>query len=285
MAAEPPDPKRASGLFAAAEPGKVAAVAEPPKPGGDSQLFLQAVKPEPAPAATAPAAAPATEPAAPVDLQSVPGEYPGDDAPKEQIAAWMAAEAEKRGIPAQLPVMAALVESNLTNVNFGDADSLGYFQMRASIWESEYPGYADDPDKQIDWFLDTAERVKEQRVSRGQPIDDPSQYGEWIADVERPAEQYRDRYQHRLDEANNLLKDAPKAAPPPAPAPAPAAAPRDRAGRARADRPVAVRPGRRRRQAATRRRSRCWRTRTSCSTTSASPTSRRARSTRGSSPC
>ncbi len=47
----------------------------------------------------------------------------------------MAAEAEKRGLPAQLPVMAALVESNLTNVNFGDADSLGYFQMRVSFWE------------------------------------------------------------------------------------------------------------------------------------------------------
>ena len=27
------------------------------------------------------------------------------------------------------------------------------------------------------------------------PIDDPRQFGEWIADVELPAEQYRSRYQ------------------------------------------------------------------------------------------
>ena len=162
------------------------------------------------------AAAPAPEPGA-VDLSGVGGDYPGDDAPKEQIAAWMAKEAEKRGLPAQLPVMAALVESNLTNVDHGDADSLGYFQMRVSIWESDYPGFADDPKKQIDWFLDTAERVKEQRVSRGQSITDPSQFGEWIADVERPAEQYRYRYQERLDQANQLLKDAPKTAPTPQP--------------------------------------------------------------------
>jgi cell wall-associated NlpC family hydrolase len=217
--APPPDPKRASGLFAAAQPGKVAAAApDPPKPGGASQLFMQAIKPEPAPAAPAAAPAPAAEPAAAaVDLSGVAGDYPGDDAPKEQIAAWMAKEAEKRGLPPQLPVMAALVESNLTNVNYGDADSLGYFQMRTSFWESKYPGFADDPKKQIDWFLDTAEGVKEQRVSRGQSITDPSQFGEWIADVERPAEQYRYRYQERLEQAEQLLKDAPKTAPPAAP--------------------------------------------------------------------
>ena len=80
--------------------------------------------------------------------------------------------------------MAALVELDLTNVNFGDADSLGYFQMRVSVWESQYPGFADDPEKQVDWFLDTAERVKEQRVSRGQSITDPNQFGEWIADAD-----------------------------------------------------------------------------------------------------
>ena len=40
-----------------------------------------------------------------------------------------------------------------------------------------------------------------QRVARGLPVDDPTHYGEWIADVERPAAQYRGRYQVRLDEA------------------------------------------------------------------------------------
>src|SRR5215208_4038736 len=126
----------------------------------------------------------------------------------------MAKAAEQRGLPAQLPVMAALVESNLTNVNFGDADSLGYFQMRVSVWEADYPGFGQDPEKQLDWFLDTAEGVKAQRIARGQPIDDPTQYGEWIADTERPAEQFRGRYQLKLDEANGLLKAAPPAAAP-----------------------------------------------------------------------
>ena len=63
------------------------------------------------------------------------------------------------------------------------------------------PATPTTPRSRLDWFLDQAEAVKAQRVSRGQPIDDPSQFGEWIADVERPAEQYRGRYQLRLDEA------------------------------------------------------------------------------------
>src|SRR5829696_1479919 len=58
-----------------------------------------------------------------------PNTYPGDDAPREQIAAWMANEAKKRGLPAQLPVMASLVESGMTNIQGGDADSVGFYQM------------------------------------------------------------------------------------------------------------------------------------------------------------
>ena len=34
---------------------------------------------------------------------------------------------------------------------------------------------------------------------------DPSHWGDWIADVERPAAQYRGRYQLRLGEARGLL--------------------------------------------------------------------------------
>jgi hypothetical protein len=47
---------------------------------------------------------------------------------------------------------------------------------------------------------------------------DPSRWGEWIADVERPAEQFRGRYQLRLDEATALAActDVP---PPPTTAP------------------------------------------------------------------
>ena len=94
----------------------------------------------------------------------------------------------------------------MKNLNFGDADSVGFFQMRVGIWNhGAYAGYPDKPELQVKWFLDQAEAVKKQRIAAGQPIDDPNQYGDWIADVERPAEQYRGRYQLRLDEAHGLL--------------------------------------------------------------------------------
>jgi hypothetical protein len=105
--------------------------------------------------------------------------------------------------------MASLVESGLRNLDSGDADSVGFFQMRTSIWDQGvYRGYQDRADLQLQWFLDHAEAVKGARVAAGQPIDDPNSYGEWIADVERPAEQYRGRYQLRLDEARALLDEA-----------------------------------------------------------------------------
>ena len=119
----------------------------------------------------------------------------------------MAAEAQRRGLPPELPVMAALVESGLANLPGGDADSVGFFQMRMSIWNSgDYVGYADQPEKQLDWFLDHAKAVQAQRVAAGLPVKDPAHYGEWIADVERPAAQYRGRYQERLEEAHELLR-------------------------------------------------------------------------------
>jgi hypothetical protein len=143
------------------------------------------------------------------DLQGVDSAYPGDNAPREQVAAWMASAAQKRGLPPELPVMASVTESGLRNLNYGDADSVGFFQMRVSIWnQGAYSGYADKPERQLDWFLDHAEAVKKQRLARGLPVDDPKQYGEWIADVENPAAQYRGRYQANLAQARNLLAQA-----------------------------------------------------------------------------
>ncbi len=150
------------------------------------------------------------------DLDGAPTAYPGDGAPREQIAAWMARAAKARGLPPELPVMASLVESNLQNLSYGHADSVGFFQMRASIWDQgEYAGYAQRPELQLEWFLDHAEAMGKQRVARGLPVDDPDHYGEWIADVERPAAQYRGRYQLQFDEAREVLAafEAPDAAP------------------------------------------------------------------------
>ena len=58
------------------------------------------------------------------------------------------------------------------------------------------------------WFIDHALAVKKQRLAAGDRgfLKDPGQWGNWIADVERPAEQYRYRYQERLEEARGLLR-------------------------------------------------------------------------------
>jgi cell wall-associated NlpC family hydrolase len=142
-----------------------------------------------------------------LDLGDTAGSYPGDDASQPEVAAWMGSEAQKRGLPAELPVMAGLVESGLRNLGGGDADSVGFFQMRVGIWnKGDYAGYPDQAELQLKWFLDQAAAVKQQRIAAGKPVNNPGSYGEWIADVERPAVQYRGRYQLRLEEARGLLR-------------------------------------------------------------------------------
>lgn len=134
-----------------------------------------------------------------------PHPYPGDDAAKESVALWMAAGASARGIPPELPVMAALVESGLSNLPYGDADSVGFFQMRERYWnQGEYAGYPDRPELQLEWFIDHAVTELERRVARGLAATE-LEFGEWIADVEKPAAQYRYRYQLRLSEARALI--------------------------------------------------------------------------------
>ena len=195
--------------------------------GGDAPPAAPPVTPA-APAAVVPdqpaAGGVADAAVAGADVAGGANPYPGDDASKAQLAAWMGREAEKRGLPKQLPVMASLVESGVKNLNFGDADSVGFFQMRVGIWnQGAYKGFPEKPELQVKWFLDQAEAVKKQRVARGQSVTDPNQFGDWIADVERPAAQYRSRYGMRLGEANDLLGQATAA--PAAPAAAAAAAP------------------------------------------------------------
>ena len=123
----------------------------------------------------------------------------------------MGRQAHKAGLPAELPIMAALTESGLTNVNYGDRDSLGFFQMRTSIWDQgEYKGFADHPELQLKWFIDHAVAVRQQAIERGDTNfgQDKSKWGDWVADVERPAEEYRYRYATHLEEADGLLAQA-----------------------------------------------------------------------------
>ncbi|HET6550156.1 MAG TPA: hypothetical protein VFG79_16960, partial [Solirubrobacter sp.] len=131
-----------------------------------------------------------------------------DNASQEALARWLGKQAEKSGLPPELPVMASLVESGVKNLNYGDRDSVGFFQMRTEIWnQGQYAGYPSKPELQAKWFIDQALAVKRKAIANGDADfgKDPAKFGEWIADVERPAEQFRYRYQLRLDEARNLL--------------------------------------------------------------------------------
>ncbi len=149
---------------------------------------------------------------------ATPVAYPGDDAGWAALAQWMGHGARARGVPGELPVMAALESSGLRNLPAGDGDSVGFFQMRTAIWDrGTYAGFPDRPELQLKWFLDQAVAVRSRAVAAGDASfgKDPSSFGEWIADVERPAAQLRGRYQLRLAEARGLAacRDAP---PPPA---------------------------------------------------------------------
>jgi NlpC/P60 family len=154
--------------------------------------------------------------------------YPGDTATPQQIAAWMGAHAQRAGLPPELPVMAALTESGLRNLSYGDRDSVGFFQMRLGIWDQgTYAGYPSNPQLQIQWFIDHALAVKAQYPGLAES---PNTWGELVADVEQPAAEYRYRYQLQLQSAQDLLRGAdltsgaaatPAAAAPPAPPPVP----------------------------------------------------------------
>jgi hypothetical protein len=180
----------------------------PPAPSAPSPEPLWVPDPEP-PATDEPALA--DVPAAQVlaQAQAAAAAMPAADDPAAiAIAHWMAAGASAAGIPAELPVMAALVESGLRNLPYGDRDSVGYFQMRLSVWNhGRYEGYLARPELQLRWFVDRALAVQAARVAAGDAGygADPATWGEWIADVEQPAAHYRGRYGQRLAQAQALL--------------------------------------------------------------------------------
>lgn len=142
---------------------------------------------------------------APDFSEPCPATYPGDDAEKARIARWMARGAADRGLPHELPVMAGLTESGLQNLR--GSSFAGYFGMSRALNTGEYRGFPRNPDLQMRWFTDTAMLVRQRRVAEGRPdpAGDPAFYGSWIADVERPARQYRSRYQTHLEEARGLI--------------------------------------------------------------------------------
>ncbi len=121
---------------------------------------------------------------------SFPLAYPGDSAPREAIAAWMAARATADRLPPELPVMAALVESGLSKCAHGDADSVGFFQMRVGNVESgSLCRISGQPELQMKWFLDQATAVRNLAIAHGHGGFDesPDGFGRWIDSALRPS--------------------------------------------------------------------------------------------------
>ena len=139
-----------------------------------------------------------------------PAVYPGKHAARKPIARWMARAAALRGVPEELPVMAALAESGLRNLNRRGNPFAGFFSMHRSLNKGPYRGFPKNPDLQLRWFLDTAVIVRQRQIAEGDEeyAGDPTAYGIWIADVERPAPENRDGYQPYLDDAGKLLDES-----------------------------------------------------------------------------
>jgi len=159
-------------------------------------------------AAAAQAQSGGTAPPGPGD--PCPASYPGDDAKQPALARWMARGAALRDVPQELPVMAALAESGLRNLNKRGNPFAGFFSMHRSLGKGPYRGFQRRPELQLLWFLDTAVLIRQQAIANGHEdyAADSDGYGVWIADVERPAPENRDGYQPYFDDADELLTES-----------------------------------------------------------------------------
>ena len=149
-------------------------------------------------------------------VKGVPaGKWPGNGADRQKIACWLARSAAAAGLPPTLPVVCALVESNLSNVDHGDRDSIGLFQIRIGIHPAP-PGFGSasgklqsaawwnaHPDAQMAWFAREAKSHKPAGVGADAGADG---VGRWAVATERPAAEYAGRYRERYSEAAKLVK-------------------------------------------------------------------------------
>ncbi len=137
-----------------------------------------------------------------------PTAYPGDGADKARIARWMARGAALRGLPDELPAMAALAETGVANVRSPDRRYVGFFQMDVELWNAgPYRGYPRNPELQLRWFTDYAVRVRQQKIAEGDATfgQDDARWGRWVGIVENPGAPAVNHYQRRLAEARTLV--------------------------------------------------------------------------------
>lgn len=137
-----------------------------------------------------------------------PTAYPGDGADKARIARWMARGAALRGLPDELPAIAAIAETGVANIRSPDRRYVGYFQMDVEFWNAgDYRGYPRNPELQLRWFADHAVLVRQRKIAEGDADfgRDEADWGRWVGIVENPGRPAVAHYARRLDEAKALV--------------------------------------------------------------------------------
>lgn len=125
----------------------------------------------------------------------VSGNFSGS---QKDVALEFAKNAVGRGMPGRLPVMTALQESGMRNLDYGHGSSLGYFQQTDNgAWGT--PSDRMDPAKSLGMFLDAAQGFK------GQYSNTAGGLGAWAQAVQASA--YPDAYTKHWDTAASLIGD------------------------------------------------------------------------------
>ncbi len=120
----------------------------------------------------------------------------------------MARGAALRGLPDELPAMAALAETGVANIRSPDQRYVGYFQMDVKLWNSgAYRGYPRNPELQLRWFTDYAVLVRQRKIAEGDADfgRDEARWGRWVGIVENPGAPAVNHYARRLEEAQALV--------------------------------------------------------------------------------
>lgn len=143
-------------------------------------------------------------------VEDAPERWPGNSASKTLKAKWMAAKAEEKGLPAVLPVMAALGESNMDQyVVNPTSGATGLFQIIRRF----HPGVdPTDPEEALNWFINTALHPEKRRyvTSRGLTLKQvlaqgEAGYGTWISRDIEGSDASGSYYQGFLKEAKELI--------------------------------------------------------------------------------
>ncbi len=93
---------------------------------------------------------------------------------------------------------AGWVESRFKNLNYGDRDSLGVFQQRPSVGEWGTASEILNVEHAAASFFNTAMRMDRDNLSAGN----------LAANVQRPARQYRSRYDEAMSVVDSILGSA-----------------------------------------------------------------------------